>query len=260
MDMRPQPAGTDKMSKSRRILDIGVAAAGLCLSAPVIALALLGVWLQDRKNPVYASWRLGRDERPFRFYKIRTMVVNANRSGRHTISADDPNVTPLGRFLRRTKIDELLQFWTIIAGHMSLVGPRPNIAEVTKRYTSEERGVFKIKPGLTDFSSIVFSDQAAIVAGAEDVNQAYDQLIRPWKSRLGLLYVARSSVWLDLQLFVLTGLNFINRPLALKGVVALLRKLGAEADLVEVAARREPPRPSAPPGAHGANLSQMAHH
>ncbi len=248
------------MSGVRRAFDILVAAICFCLSLPVILMALLGVWLQDRQNPIYASWRVGKDEKPFRFYKIRTMVVDASKAGRHTTSSDDPNVTALGRLLRRAKIDELLQFWTIIQGRMSLVGPRPNTPAVTKVYTPEERGVFKVKPGLTDFSSIVFSDLDTLMAGQRDVNAAYDQTIRPWKSRLGLFYVANASLWLDIQLLALTALNFTNRPLALKGVVSILRRLNAPPDLAYVAARHEPPAPCAPPGAHGANLSQMAHH
>lgn len=244
----------------RRILDITVSIAGLIVSLPIVMTALLGVWLQDRRNPVYSSWRVGKDGKPFRFHKIRTMVVDAAKSGRHTTSADDPNVTILGRFLRKTKIDELLQFWSIIAGHMSLVGPRPNTPAVTAHYTEQEQGIFRTKPGLTDFSSIVFSDLDSIMAGAKDVNATYDTTIRPWKSRFALLYVAQSSVWLDLQLLGLTALNFVNRPLALRGVVAILKNFGAESDLIEVAARREPPKACMPPGAHGANLSQMANH
>ncbi len=243
----------------RRALDILVSLVGLCLSAPIIVAALFGVWLQDLKNPIYASWRVGKDGKPFRFYKIRTMVVDASKSGRHTTSSDDPNVTALGRFLRGAKIDELLQFWTIITGHMSLVGPRPNTPAVTDLYTQEERGIFSTKPGLTDFSSIVFSDLDTIMAGAKDVNVAYDRTIRPWKSRFGLLYVARPSLILDVQLLVLTALNFVNRPLALRGVVSILRRMNAERDLIEVAARREPPKACEPPGAHSANLSQVAH-
>ena len=244
----------------RRAFDILVSAVCLCLSLPVILVALIGVWLQDRRNPIYASWRMGQHEKPFRFYKIRTMVVDASKAGRHTTSSDDPNVTALGRFLRRFKVDELLQFWTIIQGHMSLAGPRPNTPQVTQVYTAEERGVFKVKPGLTDFSSIVFSDLDALMAGAADVNTAYDQTIRPWKSRLGLVYVANASLWLDIQLLALTALNFVNRPAALNGVVSILTRLNASAELVEVAARREPPKPCPPPGAHSANLSQMAQH
>ncbi len=246
--------------RMRRILDILVSIIGLVVSAPFIALAVLGVWLQDRQNPIYASWRVGKDGKQFRFYKIRTMVVNASKSGRHTTSADDPNVTALGRFLRKAKLDELLQFWTIIAGQMSLVGPRPNTPAVTQLYMQEERGMFATKPGLTDFSSIVFSDLDTIMAGAKDVNAAYDQTIRPWKSRLGLFYVAHASVLVDIQLLGLTALNFVNRPLALKGVIKLLRNLNAPDELIEVAARREPPRACEPPGAHGANLSQVANH
>ncbi|MEM8686260.1 MAG: sugar transferase [Pseudomonadota bacterium] len=244
----------------RRAFDILLSAVCLCLSLPIIALALLGVWLQDRRTPIYTSWRVGKDEKPFRFYKIRTMVVDASKAGRHTTSSDDPNVTALGRFLRRAKVDELLQFWTIIQGQMSLVGPRPNTPAVIKVYTPQERGVFQVKPGLTDFSSIVFSDLDTLMAGAKDVNAAYDQTIRPWKSRLGLFYVANASLWLDIQLLGLTALNFINRPLALKGVVSILQRLNAPQELIHVAARHEPPAACAPPGDHGANLSQMAHH
>lgn len=244
----------------RRCLDITVAIVGLMLSMPIIAFALFGVWLQDRRNPIYSSWRVGLGGVPFRFHKIRTMVVGAANSGRHTTSSDDPNVTVLGHWLRKTKVDELLQFWSIIVGHMSLVGPRPNTPTVTQLYTEQERRIFDTKPGLTDFSSIVFSDLDTIMAGASDVNAAYDTTIRPWKSRFALLYVEQAGILLDLKLVVLTALNFINRPLALRAVVAILKDLGAERDLIEVAARREPPKACTPPGARGANLTQMANH
>ncbi len=246
------------MQNFRRAFDIGFSVIGLCLSAPVIVLALIGVWLQDFRNPIYASWRLGRHEKRFRFFKIRTMVVNASKSGRHNIGADDPNVTGLGSFLRKAKIDELLQFWSIIAGHMSLVGPRPNIPENTKLYTAEERVQFSVNPGLTDFASIIFSDQGNIIAGEKDTNAAYDQLIRPWKSRLGLIYVANSSLWLDLQLMALTAINFIYRPLALAGVSQLLTKLGAPDDLIEVATRRKPLTRCRPPGETGRSEPQIS--
>lgn len=233
----------------KRLLDLVGGAAGLAVSLPLIAVAALAVWLQDGKPPIYVSSRIGQHGLAFKVWKLRTMAVGADKAGRHTISSDDPNVTALGRLLRKYKIDELLQFGHVLAGQMSLVGPRPNVKAAVDRYTPEELRILSVKPGITDFASIVFSDLDELMAGSADVNAAYDTRIRPWKSRLSLFYVDHHNMSMDVLLLWYTARNIINRQAALEGVSALLRRHGASAELADFALRKGAVPEATPPGA-----------
>jgi lipopolysaccharide/colanic/teichoic acid biosynthesis glycosyltransferase len=176
------------------------------------------------------------------------MVVNADRSGVSSTSNSDSRITPIGKLLRRYKIDELMQLINVLKGDMSLVGPRPNVLHEVDNYTTQERHLLDIRPGITDFSSIVFSDEGTILEGQADPDQAYNQLIRPWKSRLGLFYIQKRTILIDILLIGLTACAIISRSLALRGVVLLLKIYGADALLVQVATRRSKLVPSLPPG------------
>ena len=132
---------------------------------------------------------------------------------------------------------------------MSLVGPRPNVKRETDLYTREEKELLSVRPGITDLASIVFSDEAEILDGKPDPDIAYNQLIRPGKSRLGLFYVANSSIWLDIQLIWLTAVASVSRASALAGVVNILKRLNAPSDLIDLARRDRQLSPAPPPGA-----------
>ena len=234
----------------KRLLDCVVAAAVLALLAPLLLLLMLLVWAQDFRSPFYIAERVGLNGRPFCMVKMRSMVVGADRSGVTSTAGDDQRITAVGRFIRAFKIDEVVQLWNVLAGDMSLVGPRPNVWRWgVELYTLEEQRLLSVRPGITDFASIVFADEGAILHGAASADLAYNQLIRPGKSRLGLFYVDHRSAWLDLRLIAATGLAIVARPLALRWVVVMLRELGAEESLCKIAARREPLVPAPPPGA-----------
>jgi lipopolysaccharide/colanic/teichoic acid biosynthesis glycosyltransferase len=233
----------------KRLLDIFLAASGLLAVAPLLLPVLLLVWLQDRHSPFYIANRVGLRQRPFRMVKLRSMVVDADRTGVDSTAGDDARITPLGRFIRRYKLDELTQLWNVLVGDMSLVGPRPNVVREVNLYTPVERRLLDVRPGITDFASIVFADEADILRDRPDPDIAYNQLIRPWKSRLGLFYVDHESLALDLQLIALTLLALISRRQALTHLTALLTKLGADTVLRRVASRSEPLQAAPPPGA-----------
>jgi lipopolysaccharide/colanic/teichoic acid biosynthesis glycosyltransferase len=233
----------------RTALDRTAAALAIVVLMPVIALALAATWAVDRRNPVYVSLRAGRNGVAFRMLKIRTMIVTDGRSGQMTTAADDPRLTWLGRLLRGCKLDELLQLVNIVRGEMSVVGPRPQLLPEVATYTEEERGLLGVAPGLTDFSSIIFWDLAEIVRAKPDAHLAYQQLVRPWKSRLGLFYVRHSSVPLDMLIVLATLCSMVHRPTGLALVVWTLRVWGAQQDLIAVARRSEPLKPTPPPGA-----------
>lgn len=233
---------------TKRLFDLSVAAAGLLVSGPVLLAAMLAVWLQDFRSPFYVAPRVGLGGKLFKMVKLRTMVEGADRSGVDSTSQSDPRITPVGRFIRACKLDELPQLWNVFAGDMSLVGPRPNVPRETALYTSVENGLLSVKPGITDFSSIVFSDEGTILKGRPDPDLSYHQLIRPWKSRLGLFYVNHDSFFVDVQLIFWTAVAIVSRTNALRGVQKLLGRLGAPSDLCRAAGRLEDLVPLPPPG------------
>jgi len=234
----------------KRVLDILASALGLIAASPVLLPVMLLVWLQDYHSPLYVAPRVGRNGRTFRMVKLRSMVVNADRSGVDSTSARDPRITPIGRFIRRYKLDELTQLWNVLKGDMSLVGPRPNVKRETDLYTEAERRLLEVRPGITDFASIVFSDEGDILKDVVEPDIAYNQLIRPWKSRLALYYVGHRSLTLDLMLLFLTALAIVSRDRALLAVERTLRRLGAGSELCRIALRRDPLAPTPPPGAN----------
>lgn len=233
----------------KRGFDVVVALVGLTLSAPVIVTMLVLIWLQDGASPFYISSRVGRGGRPFRMFKLRSMVNRADANQVDSTAADDPRITPLGHFVRRFKIDELPQLWNVLKGDMSMVGPRPNVERETRLYTDEERNLLSVRPGITDIASIVFSDLAAILAGSAEPNLEYNQRVRPYKSRLGLLYVRNASFRLDVDLILTTILGAIDRPRALRHLGKMVEGLGGSSELASIAARAIPLVPAPPPGA-----------
>lgn len=235
-------------SSVKRIVDIVVAVFVLTVTAPLVVLCALVVFASDLKSPFYVSFRNGRGGKPFRLYKLRTMVVGAADSGVDTTAAGDPRVTRIGRLLRKYKLDELPQFANVLLGDLSVVGPRPNVPREVQRYTEIELGLLTVRPGITDYASIVFSDLAEALPLHVDANLAYNQYVRPIKSRLALHYVRTASLMVDVSLiwWTLVGLCFRGR--ALRAVTKLLEATGADEQLVQLARRDQPLAPMAPPG------------
>ncbi len=210
---------------------------------------MLLIWSYDRRSPIYWAPRVGRGGRDFRMAKLRTMTVDADRIGGASTSRSDGRVTPPGRLLRRWKIDELPQVWNVLLGQMSLVGPRPNLRRGgVDRYTREEMRLLDARPGITDLASIVFADEADILDGAPDPDALYDRVIRPWKNRLGLLYLDRRTLGIDLRILALTGLAILSRPAALRCVDRILADLRVDEALRGVCRRQDPLPWAAPPG------------
>ena len=237
------------MTTTKRYLDLLLSAIGLMLVGPVVVVILLLVYAQDRHSPIYAAVRVGRYGKPFRMYKVRSMVVNAERLGGSSSGSNDPRITRLGRIVRKYKLDEFPQLWHVLVGDMSLVGPRPNTVEAVGLYTPVERQLLDARPGLTDLSSIVFSDEGEILRDHDDPDLAYNQLIRPGKSMLCLFYIKHWSLWLDIRLCFVTLIAILSRERALARIQKILSDLGASTELRQIASRAAPLVPMAPPGA-----------
>ncbi len=241
----------------KRLVDVTIAAAILALSSPLLAAVLIAVWLQDFHSPFYRASRLRAKGQSFTMLKIRSMVLHADKNGVNSTAGNDRRITPLGKFIRSYKIDELSQVWNVLKGDMSLVGPRPQVKADADLYTDQENGLLTVRPGITDLASIVFADEGEILRGSTDPDARYNQVIRPWKSRLGLLYIRNRTLATDFKVLFLTLAGIFSRETALRGVQNLLTRWKADEMLIRMASRREPLRPFPPPGAPSAPLSEV---
>ena len=194
----------------KRLFDMTAAGVGLLLTSPL--LLAVAIWVKlDSPGPVfYRPWRGGRGGKPFRIFKFRSMVMNADKIGGPTTSGDDPRVTRSGRFIRRLKLDELSQLINVVLGDMSLVGPRPEVVEKVKQYTEEEKKTLGLRPGITDWASIWNSDEGGVLEGAVDPDAVYEEIIRPTKMHLQLKYLRNHSLWVDIKILFYTLYKLFN--------------------------------------------------
>ena len=240
----------------KRIFDFIIALTLTIVFSPLLIMFSLLIWKQDWENPFYIAQRVGRKEKNFKMIKFRSMIINADKSGVDSTSANDIRITPLGNFIRKYKIDELPNFFNILLGQMSFVGPRPNVIAETNLYTSEEKKLLTIRPGITDFASIIFSDEGSILEDSADPDLDYNQLIRPWKSRLGIFYIDNSSFGLDLKLMIITAVAIFSKKRALILINNILHKKRAGSLLVEISKREKALEPFPPPGSNKIVMSR----
>ena len=196
----------------KRAFDIVGALALLTVSLPIMLLIALAVMVSTGRPVLYRGWRVGRDGRIFRIVKFRTMSTAAS-GGRTITVAVDSRVTPVGRLLRRAKLDELPQLINVLSGDMSLVGPRPEHPNYVRLYSETQRRVLSVRPGITGAASVQYRDEEAMLRG-KDPETAYRTLIMPDKLRLELEYLDRRSLWSDLGLILATivAVGNVRRP------------------------------------------------
>ena len=182
----------------KRSTDIVLALVGLALAAPVLACVAVRIKLEDGGPIFYRGVRVGRYGRRFRMFKLRTMVVNADKVGGPSAADGDPRITQVGSWLRRHKLDELPQFINVLIGDMSFVGPRPEVPFYTDMYSDGEKAILSVRPGITDFATLWNSNEGEVLAQSADPERTYREEIRPTKIRLQLEYVKRQSFWTDM--------------------------------------------------------------
>ena len=187
-----------------------VATIALVIVAPLLALAAVMVKLSSRGPVYYRGTRVGLNGKLFPMLKFRTMVVDAESLGGSATAADDPRITRFGKFLRRYKLDELPQFFNVLLGDMSLVGPRPEVQKYVNLYSPEEKAILTVRPGITEWASIWNSNEAAVLEGSRDPERTYEELIRPTKLALQLLYVRDHSFFVDLKILFHTAVKLID--------------------------------------------------
>ncbi len=197
--------------RRKRALDLVLSAPAVVLLAPLLLLIAVAVLISMGPPVLFRHERIGRDGRPFRLLKFRSMRPSPPGAAAIT-SAGDPRVTPIGRLLRRAKLDELPQLLNVIRGEMSLVGPRPEVPRYVERYTPEQRRVLEVPPGLTDPASLRYRDEEAILArvGEADRERYYVAELVPRKIALSLAYVAEAGIGADLKVMARTGLAVLG--------------------------------------------------
>lgn len=196
----------------KRMFDIFFSSIGLILTLPI--LLVIGVLIKiESSGPVFfRQERVGRYGKVFRIHKFRTMVVNAEGIGKQITIGDDPRITKLGRFLRRTKLDELPQLLDVIIGNMSIVGPRPEVPRYIAYYPSEVRdAVLSVRPGITDRASIEFKDENLLLGKSDNPETTYIEEILPIKQKYYMDYVSNNNLYLDLKIIINTIKEIVIR-------------------------------------------------
>jgi lipopolysaccharide/colanic/teichoic acid biosynthesis glycosyltransferase len=194
----------------KRLFDILCSFLGIVLMMPFLIVMITLILVEDGCPIFYRGERVGRRGKPFRIYKFRTMVRDAEALGGASTADGDPRITRIGKILRKYKLDELPQLINVLMGEMSFVGPRPEIKKYVDQYNEEEKQILTVRPGITDWASIWNADEGAVLAGAEDPDRAYEELIRPTKLKLQLKYVRERSFLGDLKIIFLTLLAVIQ--------------------------------------------------
>jgi lipopolysaccharide/colanic/teichoic acid biosynthesis glycosyltransferase len=192
------------MKRSKRLFDIVCVIPGLIVLLPLGCVIGLAIWLEDRGPIIFKQERVGFRGVPFKIWKFRTMVVNAERLGKQLTVGRDPRITRVGALLRQTKLDELPQLVNVFLGEMSLVGPRPEVPRYVALYSTEQARVLELMPGITDLASIEYRDENQLLATASDPERLYVAEIMPTKIRINLEYAQRASVLNDLRVIALT--------------------------------------------------------
>ncbi|WP_299877323.1 sugar transferase [uncultured Cocleimonas sp.] len=190
---------------SKRLFDLFFVIPGLLVLAPFLLIIALVIKLKDGGNVLFKQVRVGKNGKYFDVLKFRTMVLDAEKLGNKVTTGDDPRITPIGRVLRKYKLDELPQLINVLKGEMSLVGPRPEVPEYVEFYPEETRSiVLSVPPGMTDKASIEFVNENDLLSGSEDPVSDYKNKVLPIKLKYYVEYVKERSLWMDFKLIIKT--------------------------------------------------------
>lgn len=192
----------------KRLFDMVCAALGLLGLSPVLLLCALLVGLTSPGGVLFRQERVGKDGVPFTIYKFRSM--RKDNAGLKISTSSDSRITPVGRVLRKTKLDELPQLWNVLKGDMSFVGPRPEVREYTDLYTPEQRQVLLVRPGITGLASIRYRNENDLLSASTDPNRTYIEEVMPAKLALDLEYIPRACVSYDVRLILETLVTVVR--------------------------------------------------
>ncbi|MBL7889142.1 MAG: sugar transferase [Bacteroidia bacterium] len=195
---------------AKRIFDIFLSLIGLILLLPVFLLIAIIIVVDSRGGVFYRQVRVGKNAKDFRLFKFRSMRTDADKKGLLTVGGKDSRITRVGYYIRKYKVDELPQLINVLIGDMSLVGPRPEVRRYTDLYNSEQQKVLSVKPGITDYASIEYSNENELLGKASDPEKVYIEEIMPAKLKLNLKYIAEQGVITDLKIIWMTFVKILS--------------------------------------------------
>ena len=177
-----------------RFYDILFSIIGLVILSPLFTVLYLLIRIESQGGGFYSQERIGKNGKPFKLFKFRSMRIGSDKKGLITIGEKDNRITKTGFILRKYKLDELPQLWNVFIGDMSLVGPRPEVKKYTDLYTEEQKQVLQVRPGITDWASIKYVDENKILGESKDPDEAYVNLIMPNKIKLNMVYIQHQTL------------------------------------------------------------------
>ncbi|MDE5618167.1 MAG: sugar transferase [Clostridia bacterium] len=188
----------------KRTFDIIISALSLLLLLPIFVIIAIAIKCSSKGYVYFRQERVGKGGKPFKIFKFRTMVSDAESKGLQITVGADARITKVGKFLRKTKIDELPQLINVLVGSMSLVGPRPEVPKYVNMYDDVQRNVLLVRPGITELASIVYRNENELLAKSDNPEETYINEIMPEKIRLNLEYIKKMNVFYDLILIIKT--------------------------------------------------------
>lgn len=194
----------------KRTFDIAVSAAAILVTSPVLLAAAILVKFGSSGPILFRQERVGRNFRRFKILKFRTMVIDAPTLGAQITAGADPRITPIGRFLRKWKIDELPQLFNVLKGDMSLVGPRPEVPKYVEMFQEDYREILTVRPGITDPASIKYRDEAGLLSTAQDPERMYREEVLPDKIAIARQYVQSPCLRGDLRILAQTIMTVVS--------------------------------------------------
>ena len=188
----------------KRIFDIFFSFLGLLILVPFLIMISIMIAIDSAGGVFYKQSRVGKDNIDFYLFKFRSMQTGAEKKGLLTVGGRDSRITRIGYFMRKYKIDELPQLLNVFLGDMSLVGPRPEVRKYVDLYNEQQKKVLTLKPGITDYASIDYSDENELLGKAENPEQVYIDEIMPAKLKLNMKYIAEQGIITDLKIIFKT--------------------------------------------------------
>ena len=188
----------------KRCFDVVSSLTGIILLFPVLFILWICIRLESSGGGFYRQVRVGKDGEDFRLWKFRTMQTGSDKKGLLTIGGRDSRVTRIGFYLRKYKLDELPQLINVLVGDMSIVGPRPEVRKYVELYSQDQRKVLSVKPGITDYASIEYSNENELLAQSESPEKTYIEEILPAKLKLNMHYINTMNIQTDLQIIIKT--------------------------------------------------------
>lgn len=207
----------DKLLKSKwfslflkRTFDICASFLGIIVLLPMFAIVSLIIAMSSRGGVFFKQVRVGKNGKQFKIIKFRTMVVDAEAKGLQITVGKDMRITGIGKFLRKTKLDELPQLFNVFVGQMSFVGPRPEVCKYVDLYTPYQKNILRVRPGITELASIVYRDENEVLANSQDPEQTYINIVMQEKLKLNIQYIQKLGFWYDIYLIFKTFLAILK--------------------------------------------------